>query len=103
MASGLTAATVDSPQAAVLWLWQAHNKANARLSGDPTEDPRHPKVQFPGAELCPKCYAAPESADHKQVNYRMYYGYELHLTGCKLVLFYMYFTQCSYRKAQDYY
>ena len=40
-----------------MWLWLAHNKANARLSGDATEDPNHPKVQFPTRLQCRDCYA----------------------------------------------
>uniref|UniRef100_A0A6P4FKH9 Sulfhydryl oxidase n=1 Tax=Drosophila rhopaloa TaxID=1041015 RepID=A0A6P4FKH9_DRORH len=39
----------------ILWLWAAHNEVNKRLAGDPTEDPKFPKVQFPLREHCPKC------------------------------------------------
>jgi len=46
---------VSSPQDSVLWLWGAHNQANKRLSGDPTEDPYHVKIQFPSRETCPTC------------------------------------------------
>lgn len=46
---------VSSPQDSVLWLWRAHNQANKRLSGDPTEDPYHVKIQFPSHETCPTC------------------------------------------------
>ena len=46
---------VSSPQDSVLWLWRAHNEANKRLSGDPTEDPYHVKIQFPSHETCPTC------------------------------------------------
>lgn len=28
---------------------------NKRLSGDVTEDPLHPKIQFPGVAQCPQC------------------------------------------------
>ena len=28
---------------------------NNRLHGDETEDPRHPKIQFPGPSACPTC------------------------------------------------
>ncbi|XP_050519822.1 sulfhydryl oxidase 2-like [Daktulosphaira vitifoliae] len=41
---------------AVLWLWKAHNQVNKRLSGDVTEDPLFPKVQFPTREHCKKCH-----------------------------------------------
>ncbi|GIY53600.1 sulfhydryl oxidase 1 [Caerostris extrusa] len=46
---------VGNSQEAVLWLWEGHNKVNNRLSGDVTEDPQYPKVQFPSVEDCPKC------------------------------------------------
>ncbi|CAC5422405.1 QSOX [Mytilus coruscus] len=39
----------------VLWLWNAHNKANKRLHGDQSEDPLHPKIMFPSERVCPKC------------------------------------------------
>ena len=38
---------------AVLFLWRSHNKANKNLRGDLTEDPEHPKVQFPSIEQGP--------------------------------------------------
>ena len=41
---------------AVLWLWKAHNKVNERLAGDLTEDPQHPKIQFPSKALCDYCF-----------------------------------------------
>ncbi|XP_030039866.1 sulfhydryl oxidase 1 isoform X2 [Manduca sexta] len=40
---------------AVLWLWISHNEVNLRLAGDITEDPEHPKIQFPSATRCPEC------------------------------------------------
>lgn len=40
---------------AVLWLWAVHNKVNLRISGDPTEDPKHKKIQFPSISVCPQC------------------------------------------------
>ena len=55
MASKITPTDLQ-PHNAILWLWQAHNKANGRLHGAPSEDPEHIKVQFPPKELCPKCY-----------------------------------------------
>lgn len=42
----------------VLWLWQAHNRVNTRLHGESSEDPQHPKVQFPPGELCFSCQLA---------------------------------------------
>ena len=46
---------VSSLDSSVLWLWMAHNEVNKRLSGDQTEDPEFPKVQFPLKERCPVC------------------------------------------------
>lgn len=43
------------PRDVVLWLWKMHNKANSKLHGDASEDPLHPKVQFPSYEACPSC------------------------------------------------
>lgn len=43
---------------AVLWLWIAHNEVNLRLAGDVTEDPEHPKIQFPSVAKCPECRLA---------------------------------------------
>lgn len=40
---------------AILWLWISHNEVNLRLAGDITEDPEHPKIQFPSAVNCPEC------------------------------------------------
>lgn len=39
--------SVAAKDDAVLWLWTAHNEVNKRLSGDETEDPEFPKLQFP--------------------------------------------------------
>jgi len=46
---------LKAPQDVVMWLWNAHNKVNRRLSGDITEDPKHPKIQFPSRAMCPRC------------------------------------------------
>lgn len=40
---------------AVMWLWRAHNRVNARLAGDLSEDPLHPKRPFPPPALCEDC------------------------------------------------
>ena len=40
----------------VLWLWRSHNLVNQRLQGDHTEDPLHPKIQWPSIEACPSCW-----------------------------------------------
>uniref|UniRef100_A0A1L8DWD9 Sulfhydryl oxidase n=1 Tax=Nyssomyia neivai TaxID=330878 RepID=A0A1L8DWD9_9DIPT len=47
--------SVASQDNAILWLWSAHNEVNRRLAGDTTEDPAHPKIQFPSAATCPQC------------------------------------------------
>uniref|UniRef100_A0A1L8EFK0 Sulfhydryl oxidase n=1 Tax=Haematobia irritans TaxID=7368 RepID=A0A1L8EFK0_HAEIR len=47
---------------AVLWLWAAHNEVNQRLSGDDTDDPKFPKIQFPSASSCPQCHKQTPSA-----------------------------------------
>ncbi|XP_076436162.1 sulfhydryl oxidase 2-like [Babylonia areolata] len=54
MATNLQA-KIRTPADGVLWLWMAHNKVNRRLRGAESEDPRHPKTQFPSAESCPAC------------------------------------------------
>ena len=46
---------VSTPEDGALWLWNAHNVVNARLAGDATEDPSHPKIQFPSKNMCPTC------------------------------------------------
>ncbi|XP_048004864.1 sulfhydryl oxidase 1 isoform X2 [Leguminivora glycinivorella] len=43
---------------AVLWLWISHNEVNLRLAGDVTEDPEHPKIQFPSVNKCRECRLA---------------------------------------------
>ncbi|OQV25321.1 Sulfhydryl oxidase 2 [Hypsibius exemplaris] len=40
---------------AVLFLWRAHNNANRFLAGDLSEDPAHPKQQFPTLVQCLDC------------------------------------------------
>ena len=42
---------------AIMWLWRAHNRANARLAHDASEDPKHPKIQFPSQRMCPECHS----------------------------------------------
>lgn len=46
----------------VLWLWQAHNKVNNVLHGDATEDPYHPKIQFPASDSCYDCRRDPSDS-----------------------------------------
>ena len=47
---------IKSARDSVLWLWATHNKVNMRLQGDVSEDPKHPKIQFPSYDLCKLCY-----------------------------------------------
>ncbi|RWS15745.1 sulfhydryl oxidase 1-like isoform X2 [Dinothrombium tinctorium] len=51
----------------VLWLWWAHNRVNRRLKGDETEDPMHPKIQFPPLNACQKCYGTRNSWNEIEV------------------------------------
>ena len=66
-----------SPDQSILWLWTIHNIANRwsvtksfakiwiksfkltsfvrNLAGDATEDPAHPKIQWPSDSQCPTC------------------------------------------------
>uniref|UniRef100_T1JMP1 Sulfhydryl oxidase n=1 Tax=Strigamia maritima TaxID=126957 RepID=T1JMP1_STRMM len=46
---------IREPKDTVLWFWSTHNKVNARLHGDITQDPVHPKIQFPPQRLCAAC------------------------------------------------
>lgn len=59
----------------ILWLWVAHNEVNHRLAGDKTEDPQHPKRQFPLAKECPKCRHANGNWDFEQVLMFLKYMY----------------------------
>lgn len=50
----------DADGRATLWLWRAHNLANARLGSNPAEkstDPFYPKRAFPLPAQCPACRA----------------------------------------------
>ena len=51
----------------VLWLWKVHNMANSMLAGDPTEDPKRPKVQWPSKANCPECRSEETSDGGKYV------------------------------------
>ncbi|XP_073169859.1 sulfhydryl oxidase 2 isoform X6 [Lepidochelys kempii] len=51
--------SVKTLDKAVLWLWEKHNVVNDRLAGmggDPSEDPKFPKVPWPTPDLCPECH-----------------------------------------------
>jgi len=54
MAKGLESKLIHQ-NGSILWLWEAHNQVNKRLAGDLTEDPLHPKFQYPTKKMCPAC------------------------------------------------
>lgn len=61
-ASKPEALAVATRRDAVLWVWRAHNIVNARLGAEEAAaeaagkpGPATPHVQFPPAQLCPKC------------------------------------------------
>ncbi|CAD5227656.1 unnamed protein product [Bursaphelenchus okinawaensis] len=56
-----------NPEDVVLWLWNAHNRANKRLSGDASEDPMFKKQQFPNNALCLACHKPDGSFDQAEV------------------------------------
>jgi len=59
--------TVSGLNEAVLWLWEAHNVVNKRLKGDLTEDPVHPKIQFPSVTSCMTCRGEGEDWEKDEV------------------------------------
>lgn len=62
---------IHRPLDAVLWLWNAHNKANKRLHGDVSEDPQHPKIQFPSSADCPQCPSAQNATSEPYPGWNM--------------------------------
>ncbi|KRX27025.1 Sulfhydryl oxidase 1 [Trichinella nelsoni] len=58
---------VENAEDVVLWLWRSHNRANYFLKGKPSEDPTHPKQQFPPNSLCPKCGSDEQSWNNGEV------------------------------------
>lgn len=68
---------VQTADDAVLWLWEAHNEVNRRLSGDVTEDPEFPKIEYPSREHCRACRNSDGSWNRQGVvNYLKWkYGY----------------------------
>lgn len=52
---------------AALWLWEAHNVVNKKLKGDATEDPAHPKIQFPSVVSCMTCKGVGEDWEQDEV------------------------------------
>lgn len=53
----------------ILWLWRGHNKVNKRLKGDASEDPQHPKVQFPSKSACPTCWEGATLKEKESLSY----------------------------------
>lgn len=56
MAQGVSDGALRYHGDAVLWLWEAHNAVNRRLSNAISSDPLHPKALFPRHTVCPYCY-----------------------------------------------
>ncbi|XP_021857362.1 sulfhydryl oxidase 2 isoform X2 [Spinacia oleracea] len=84
---------LNSTRDFALWLWDVHNKVNARLSKEEaameTGDPNYPKMIWPLKELCPSCHLSliSKSDVSSQVNWdkeevfkflASYYGKTLH-------------------------
>uniref|UniRef100_A0A6E8VT02 Sulfhydryl oxidase n=1 Tax=Anopheles coluzzii TaxID=1518534 RepID=A0A6E8VT02_ANOCL len=81
---------VATKDEAVLWLWSSHNEVNKRLSGDATEDPDHPKVQFPTASDCAQCRRKILTNHHNHQQYTMEDGNEWNLMEVLSYLKHMY-------------
>ena len=50
--------SVGTLDESVIWLWQTHNRVNKRLARTLSEDPVHPKIQFPSKSDCQSCHEA---------------------------------------------
>jgi len=46
---------VSTHDEAIMWLWERHNRVNARLKNDISSDPSFPKEQFPLEDICETC------------------------------------------------
>lgn len=64
---------VHTTRDAVLWLWRAHNKVNARLAGDISEDPLHPKQPFPPASLCSDCREGTQWNERRSLSFLLHF------------------------------
>lgn len=53
----------------IMWLWRGHNKVNRRLKGDASEDPQHPKQQFPPPHYCPSCWQGDKFREDEVLKY----------------------------------
>lgn len=70
MAATLSRQPLGSHGDAIMWLWEAHNLVNARLStAGGSGDPLHPKQLFPLINRCPYCYltTVPEDAGNSRM------------------------------------
>lgn len=54
--------SITDKKSGILWLWTLHNSVNKRLSGDESEDPEFPKVQWPSSSACPECHKADDDS-----------------------------------------
>uniref|UniRef100_A0A182NHU8 Sulfhydryl oxidase n=1 Tax=Anopheles dirus TaxID=7168 RepID=A0A182NHU8_9DIPT len=75
---------------AVLWLWSNHNEVNKRLAGDATEDPEHPKAQFPAVADCAQCRRKLLTNHHNHQQYTIEDGNEWNLLEVLRYLKHMY-------------
>lgn len=75
--------SVSELNSSVIWLWIAHNEVNKRLGGDQTEDPEHPKMQFPSRDSCPKCREGEKWNFHEVLQFlrRMYSAINVRYLG----------------------
>jgi len=64
--------SVQSFDDVILWLWKAHNKVNARLKGESSEDPQAPKIQFPDVETCLSCRIEGNQAAWHYINVKQF-------------------------------
>lgn len=70
---------VKTPQEEVLWLWNQHNRVNARLAGSLSDDPLFPKAPWPSPALCASCHEEKRGVhvwnhDHVLAFLRRHYG-----------------------------
>ena len=75
--------SINTKDGAVKWLWKAHNKVNLRIKGSLTEDPTHPKEQFPSSLSCPKCWKGNQFDENQVMDYLkvLYSKYNLSKKG----------------------
>lgn len=81
---------VSTKEDAILWLWSSHNEVNKRLAGDATEDPEHPKTQFPSTGDCAQCRQKILTNHHNHQQYTMDGGNEWNLMEVVHYLKHMY-------------